>query len=62
MKRDKKKIKCPKCKCIKLTIREIGEWTTEHDWDGEKCTGHNNEPGSYFKVQAVCCYVIIHGL
>jgi hypothetical protein len=47
-------VKCPKCKCKELLIREIGAWITIHNWDGTKCTGHNQGPGSYEKVFAVC--------
>jgi hypothetical protein len=27
---------------------------TQHEWDGEKCLSHNNEPGSYYRVKAIC--------
>lgn len=46
--------KCPKCGCKQLCITEEGRWSTEHEWDGEKCISHNNEPGSYYRVEARC--------
>jgi len=49
-----KKLKCPACGHRKLLIEEVGTWITQHEWNGNKCTGHNNSPGEYFEVWGNC--------